>query len=299
MNWKKWTGLAVFLAVIAFIGWSIYSSTQDEVLPTVRTAEVEEGELTEIVSTTGVIEASDTQEIAEQGLVEELHVEVGDEVSEGDTLAIYMDEMGETTYEAAFDGTVTEVNIIEGEPDGNAQQGQPSLVVSDLNTLQVGIRLSRSDADLIEVDQSVTLEYSNSEYEGHISTIDPVATSEDEGMSIPGLSGGGSGTSLGATIAFDSDVEGLIAGFDIDADIEIAAVENALILPIEALNYDSDNNPYVYIIEDGVAVETEIETGIQSQADIEVTEGLETGDNVVLSPDEEIEDGTEVEVEAE
>lgn len=300
MNWKKWTGLAVFLAVIAFIGWSIYSSTQDEVLPTVRTAEVEEGGLTEIVSTTGVIEASDTQEVAGQGLVDELHVEVGDEVNEGDTLAVYFDELGEqTTYEAAFDGTVTQVNIIEGEPDGNAQQGQPSLVVSDLNTLQVGVRLSRSDANLIEIDQPATLEYSDTEYDGHVSSTDPVATSEDEGMSIPGLSNGGSGTSLGATIAFDSDVEDLIAGFDIDVDIEIAAVENALILPIEALNYDSDNQAFVYTVEDGIAVETSIETGIQSQADIEVTEGLEAGDTVILSPDDEIEDGTEVEIEAE
>lgn len=300
MNWKKWTGLAVFLAVIAFIGWSIYSSTQDEVLPTVRTAELEEGNLTEIISTTGIIEAAETQEVAGQGLVEELNVSVGDTVEEGETLVVYMDETtGSLPFQAAFNGTVTEVNIIEGEPDTNTQQGQPSLVVSDLNNLQVEVRLSRSDANLIEVDQPVTLEYGDSEYEGHVSNIDPVATSEDQGMSIPGLSGGGSGTSLGVTIVFDSETDGLIAGFDIDADIEIASVENALILPIEALNYNSNNMPYVYVLEDGIAIEREIETGIQSQADIEVTEGLEIGEVVILSPSEEIEDGTEVEVESE
>jgi HlyD family secretion protein len=295
MNWKKWTGLAVLLAVIGFIGYSIYSSSQEEVLPTVRTAEVTEGDLTEIVSTNGVIEPVETQEIIGQGLVSELNVEVGDTVSEGDTLVVYADEFG-TTFEAAFDGTVTEVNIVEGEPDGNAQQGIPSIVIADLNDFQVGVRLSRSDANLVEVDQPVTLDYAGTEYEGHVASIDPIATSEDSGMAIPGMNTGGSGSSLGVTIAFDSDTEGLIAGFDIDADIEIAYAENTLILPIEALNYNSDNEAFVYVIENGVAVERMIETGIQSNADIEVTEGLSSGDNVILSPNEEITDGTEVEI---
>lgn len=297
MNWKKWTGVAVFLAVIAFIAFSIYSSSEEDVALTVRTAEVQENDLTEVVSTTGVIEPVETQEIIGQGLVAELNVEVGDEVSEGDTLATYADEMG-TTFDAAFDGTVTEVNVVEGDMDSNAQAGQPSIVVANLNELQVSIDLSRSDAAQIETDMPVTLDYDNETYEGHVSSINPVATSEDAGMAIPGMGGGdASGATIGATILFDSDTEGIIAGFDIDADIEVASAESAVVLPIEALNFDSDSNPYVYVVENDTAVLREIETGIQSQADIEVTSGLEAGETVILSPSEDIEDGTEVEAE--
>lgn len=297
MNWKKWTGVAAFLAVLIFIGYSIYSSTQEEQLPVVQTTEVTENNLTELISTTGVIEPSQTQEVAGQGAVDELNVAVGDTVEEGETLVTYADEFG-TSFDANFDGTVTEINVAEGEMDNNAQQGQPSLVVSDLNDLQVSIRFSRSDAGAIEVDQAVTFSYSDQEYEGTVSEIDPVATQEDNaGMSSMG--GGTSGPTLGAVLSFNSEPENLIAGFEIDADITINSVENALTLPIESLHYDSENNPYVFTVENGVAHEREITTGIQSNTDIEITEGLEEGEAIITSSIEEIEDGTEVEVEAE
>ncbi|MCC5896245.1 MAG: HlyD family efflux transporter periplasmic adaptor subunit [Alkalibacterium sp.] len=286
MRGKKWIGLVVFLLFVGFVGYSIYQSSQEDQTITVRTAEVELDAITEVVVTTGMIEPSETQEIAGQGVVSELSVAVGDTVEEGDTLVTYIDG---TTFSANFDGTVTEVNVTEEEPDMNAQQGQASIVVANLNDLEVGLQLSRSDASVVEVDQEVELNYADTLYEGSVSSIDPVATQEQTQL--------GSSTSLGATITFDSDTDGLIAGFEIDADIIVDSVENALIIPIEALNYDADNQPYVYRVENNTVSQVMIETGIQSDARIEVTDGLTEGDLVVLSPGEELEDGVEVELE--
>lgn len=285
MKGKKWVGIIVFLLFLGFVGFSIYNTTQEDDAVTVRTAEVEESDITEVVVTTGIIEPSQTQEIVGQGVVSELNVAVGDSVEEGDTLVSYVDG---TSFTANFNGTVTEVNVTEEEADANAQQGQPSLVVSDLNDLQVAIQLSRSDAALVDVDQAVEMEYADTFYEGTVSSIDPVATSEQTQM--------GSSISLGATIAFDSDTDDLIAGFEIDVDIIVDSADNSLVIPIEALNYNQDNEPYVYIVTDGQVSEVMIETGIQSDARIQVTDGLSEGDQVVLSPGEELEDGAEVEI---
>ncbi|PRY83529.1 efflux RND transporter periplasmic adaptor subunit [Alkalibacterium olivapovliticus] len=286
MRGKKWIGLVVFLLFVGFVGYSIYQSSQEDQTITVRTSEVEQGSITEVIVANGIIEPSETQEIAGQGVVTELTVSVGDEVEEGDTLVTYVDG---TTFTANFDGTVTEVNVAEEEPDMNAQQGQASIVVSNLNDLQVGLQLSRSDASVIEVDQEVELTYADNLYEGTVTSIDPVATQEQTQL--------GSSTSLGATITFDSETDGLIAGFEIDADIIVDSVEEALVIPIEALNYDSDNNPYVYTVSNNEVFQVMIETGIQSDARIEVTDGLSEGDLIVLSPGEELEDGVEVELE--
>jgi HlyD family secretion protein len=285
MKGKKWIGLIVFLLFLGFVGFSIYNTTQEDDTVTVRTAEVEESDITEVVVTTGIIEPTQTQEIVGQGVVAELNVSVGDSVEEGDTLVSYVDG---TSFTANFNGTVTEVNVTEEEADANAQQGQPSLVVSDLNNLQVAVQLSRSDAALVNVDQPVEMEYADTFYEGTVSSIDPVATSEQTQM--------GSSISLGATIAFDSDTDDLIAGFEIDVDIIVDSADNSLVIPIEALNYNQDNEPYVYIVTDGQVSEVMIETGIQSDARIQVTDGLSEGDQVVLSPGEELEDGAEVEI---
>ena len=285
MKGKKWIGIIVFLLFLGFVGFSIYNTTQEDDTVTVRTAEVEESDITEVVVTTGIIEPTQTQEIVGQGVVAELNVSVGDSVEEGDTLVSYVDG---TSFTANFNGTVTEVNVTEEEADANAQQGQPSLVVSDLNNLQVAVQLSRSDAALVNVDQPVEMEYADTFYEGTVSSIDPVATSEQTQM--------GSSISLGATIAFDSDTDDLIAGFEIDVDIIVDSADNSLVIPIEALNYNQDNEPYVYIVTDGQVSEVMIETGIQSDARIQVTDGLSEGDQVVLSPGEELEDGAEVEI---
>lgn len=286
MRGKKWIGLVVFLAFVGFVGYSIYSSQQDDETVTVRTTEVMEESITETVVTTGIISPSETQEIAGQGLVTELNVATGDDVSEGDTLVTYMDG---TSFEANFDGTVTQVNISEDEADTNAQQGRPSLVLSNLNDLEVSLQLSRSDASEIAVDQEVILTYNDDEYEGTLSEIDPVATEQQTQT--------GSSTRLGATVTFDSDTADLIAGFEIDVDIIVDSQDNTLVIPVEALNYDENNEPYVFIVENNVTERADIETGIQSDVNIEVVSGLSAGDYVVLSPGEDLEDGLEVELE--
>lgn len=284
MKGKKWIGIIIFLLFLGFVGYSIYSSTQEDQTISVRTAEVEERDITEVVVTTGMIEPAQTQEVMGQGIVTELNVAVGDSVEEGDALASYVDG---TSFTANFAGTVTEVNVTEDEADTNAQQGQSSIVISDLSDLEVSIQLSRSDAGLVEEDQAVELEYADTMYDGTVASIDPVATTQQTQI--------GSSTSLGATIAFDSNTDDLIAGFEIDVDIIVDSAEGALVIPIEALNYNQDNEPYVFVLSGSEVSQVMIETDIQSDAYIQVTEGLSAGDEVVLSPGEELEDGTEVE----
>lgn len=286
MRGKKWIGLVIFLAFVGFVGYSIYSSQQEDETMTVRTTEVVEENITETVVTSGTIVPSDVQEITGQGLVTELAVSVGDTVSEGDSLMTYMDG---TSFEANFDGTVTQVNVSEDEADTNAQQGRPSLVVSNLNDLEVSLLLSRSDASEVALDQEVILTYNDTEFEGTVSEIDPVATEQQTQT--------GTTSQLGATVTFDSDTADLIAGFEIDVDIIVDSNDNALVIPVEALNYDENNEPYVFIVDNNIAERVTIETGIQSDANIEVASGLSAGDHVVLSPSDDLEDGLEVEME--
>ncbi|WP_347299874.1 hypothetical protein [Dolosigranulum savutiense] len=106
---------------------------------------------------------------------------------------------------------------------------------------------------------------------------------------------------LAATISFDDDqdLSALIAGFEIDLDITVNEAENTLTVPIEALQYNSDNEPFVYIIENEKARQIAIQTGIQSGTVIEVTGGdLREGDQIILSPDDELTDGDPVTIKA-
>lgn len=77
--------------------------------------------------------------------------------------------------------------------------------------------------------------------------------------------------------------------------IVLNEVENALVLPEEALIYQ-DSRFYVYKIEDGKVLLTEIKLGIKENGHVQVTEGLNNGEQVVLAGQIKLFDGAAVQV---
>ena len=281
MNWKKGIGIIIAIAVIIFIVYSVVNSNSEEETINVQTAKVTQETIKETLSTTGIIESTQTQAIFGQGFVQDVPVNVGDSIEEGDRLISYSDG---TTQTADFSGTVTTVNAKNDQVDLSSQTGEPAIVIADLTDLQVTINLSKSDAPLVEKGQTVVLTTGEESFNGTVSHIDPVASTT--------TSQTGTLTAVKSIISFDTPPENLFVGFDIDVAINTNTAENVLAIPIEALLYNEDNKPYVYVVENGKAIVRQIETGIQSSTHIEVKDGLELDDSIILSPDDTINDGT-------
>jgi len=229
-----------------------------------------------------MVEPGETQEVFGQGTVSDLPVAVNDTVEEGDTLISFSG----VPIEANFSGTVTAVNATEGEPDTSTQTGTPAVVLADLSQLEVAIQLTKTDAPLVKADQTATLTSGDQTYSGKVSKVDPVATS------TPGATG--NTQLLNAVVSFDENPEDLIAGFDIDVEITTNTSENAMTIPIEALVYDNNNEPFVYTVENDVIKSKPVEIGIQSATKVEVLSGLSADEMVVLSPSEDVKNGITV-----
>ncbi|WP_413518420.1 efflux RND transporter periplasmic adaptor subunit [Carnobacterium maltaromaticum] len=285
MNWKKIIGWLIALAALGFIGFSVFGPKEKAKTPTVETTTVKEENIVETLSTTGTLQPNATQNGFGTGLVSEVNFAVGDKVVKDDVIVRYLDG---TTITATIDGTITALNVKKDQVDLNTQTGQPSVTIDDLGNLKVAILLSKSDANLVKVDQPVTLTSGNTTYTGKVSALDPVATT------ITGATG--ATTALGGTIIFDTPPTGLFAGFEIDADITTNTAENALTMPIETLVYDKENKPYVYIVKNDKAKKVEIETGIQSDTKVQIIKGLEKGQKVIISPADSLKNGTAVTV---
>ncbi|WP_035054510.1 efflux RND transporter periplasmic adaptor subunit [Carnobacterium pleistocenium] len=283
MNWKKGVGVVIAIAIIAFIFYSVINSNTEEETITVQIAKVSQETIKETLSTNGLIESTQTQTIFGQGLIQDVPVSVGDSIEEGATLISYRDGTNQT---ADFNGTVTTVNAKNGQVDLSSQNGEPAIAIADLSNLQVTINLSESDAPLIEEGQVAVLTTGDQSFDGTVSHIDPTASTVTSQTSTSMV--------LKSIISFDTPPEGLFAGFNIDVDVTTNTAENVLAIPIEALLYDVDNNPYVYVVENEKALTTPIETGIQSATNVEVTDGLTLDDTIILSPDDTISDGTKV-----
>lgn len=282
MNWKKIIGILVAIAAVAFIGYTVIFANNEEEALSVRTGKVTEETINETLNLTGMIEAGETQEVYGQGTVSDLPVAVNDTVEEGDTLISFSG----VPIEANFSGTVTAVNATEGEPDTSTQTGTPAVVLADLSQLEVAIQLTKTDAPLVKADQTATLTSGDETYSGKVSQVDPVATS------TPGATG--NTQLLNAVVSFDENPEDLIAGFDIDVEITTNTSENAMTIPIEALVYDNNNEPFVYTVENDVIKSKPVEIGIQSATKVEVLSGLSADEMVVLSPSEDVKNGITV-----
>ncbi len=283
MNWKKGLGIIFALLIVVLVGIWLFSDEETEVGIPVRADDITTGAIEERVDFNGQVEASNREDFYGQGVVYQVEVEVGDTVSEDDLLATYYNG---TTFTAPFDGTVTEVNIEADDTDLNLEMGEASLVLQNLDELQVTFSLPKSDASTVEEDQEALINYNDQEFEGTVSHVNPVATVE--------TSPAGNSQALEGTISFDENPENVIAGFEVDGSIVSDSRSNALLLPIEALLFDEENQAYVYRIENGFATRVDIETGIQSFSHIEVLGGLAEGDTVILSPSEEVSEGTAV-----
>lgn len=289
---KRTVGIIVGIIAIAALIFFVWPrETQNENVE-VEITQVDEQDFQDIISLVGIIEPVETEFFMGQGPVAEVNVALNDEVAEDDVLASYLEG---TQFIAPFAGTVVELNISEGDVDANAQQSQPSLVLSNLNNLEVVVELSKNEANRIAVDQEVEMTYLDNTYTGTVTQVDAVASTNGAGASSFQM--GQSAPTLNATITFnDENVEELIPGFDIDVDIITETTTDSLAIPIESVLYNDDGNPFVFIVEDGVAHTREIETGIQEGVTIEVTSGLELDEEVIRLPEETMEDGTEVTV---
>lgn len=282
MNWKKIIGILVAIAAVAFIGYAVIFANDKEEVLSVRTDKVTEETIKETLNVTGMVEPGETQEVFGQGTVSDLPVAVNDTVEEGDTLISFSG----IPVTANFSGTVTAVNATEGEPDLSTQTGTPAVLLADLSELEVAIQLTKTDAPLVKVDQTVELTSGDQTYAGKVAQVDPVATS------TPGATG--NTQLLNAVVSFDENPEDLIPGFDIDVEITTNTSENAMTIPIEALVYDNNNEPFVYTVENDVIKSKPVEIGIQSSSRVEILSGLAADESIVLSPSEDVKNGITV-----
>ncbi|MEA4964188.1 efflux RND transporter periplasmic adaptor subunit [Lutispora sp.] len=94
-----------------------------------------------------------------------------------------------------------------------------------------------------------------------------------------------------AEISFGETVDNLKPGYDMDIKIVTASSQNTLIVNEKAV-FEHEGKSYVFINHDGAARMIQIDKGLESDDEIEVLKGLNEGQEVILSPDENIEEGT-------
>jgi HlyD family secretion protein len=213
-----------------------------------------------------------------QGAKEELEAEKQTkEIEAADSLKNL--EAVENGITAEFNGVVTEVNAVEG---GSVAAGSQLLKLESTEDVMVKISVTKYDLDKIMVGQKAIVTIGSKEYEGKISKINKMAEKNNSGAAVVG-------TEIKITNP-DSDV---ILGVEAKVVVSTAREENAVLVPVTAVNVDMEGE-FVYAVEENILVKKPIVTGISSDTMVQVTEGLEEGAQIVTDVTPNLQEGMSV-----
>lgn len=182
---------------------------------------------------------------------------------------------------ADYDGVVTDLSATQG---ATVQEGTQLLVLESYDEICVEFQASKYDLENLAIGQKAVIDISGKEYEGTVTKINKMATPNSSGVPM-----------VAARVHIDNPDSNVYLGIEARLKITTAQRQDALLVPVEAVNIDNDGN-FCYIIENGALVKKYITTGISSSDYIEVTDGLSEKEEVVTSAvmDMGLEEGMEV-----
>lgn len=191
-------------------------------------------------------------------------------------LAGLQNELDKRTIKAPVDGTVSLVGVEVGE---NVTPNQTVLLLNAKGNLEVVANISEIDIAQISIGDpvEVTLDAFSEEeaWQGTVIAIQPAETVVDSVIFYE------------TTVRFDSEDERLRSGMTANLDIKTDEREGVVRIPVRALR-QSNGDIYVEVMDKNENVkEVNIEVGLESDEYVEVVEGLEEGQTVVVFSSEE------------
>ena len=184
-------------------------------------------------------------------------------------------------------GSTPDVSGILTSIMSSGTQTSVGLAVEYYDSFIASFSLGKADVLDVQVGKAATIESLGKEYEGEVTFISPVASAgsslDISSMlgSIAGTTSGGSNT-IPAQVLIKNPDERIIIGIDVNIDIIVDTVENAVVVPIEAVETSSAGNfVYKFNEETNTVSRVEVEIGLASDTQYQIVSGLSEGDKIV------------------
>jgi HlyD family secretion protein len=196
-----------------------------------------------------------------------------------DRLASLVKQVEHCTVRAPHDGFVIYANNAERElfiePGVPVRQRQQLFYLPDLNDMEVVAMLHESIVHRINPGMRATVQVegmTNRRIEGHVQSVAPMATLNPR-SDVRYFEG---------TVKLENVPGGIRPGMSAQVTIALPRVENVLTVPPEAVRFENGHDFCFVVHEDGLE-RREVKLGQVTHEASEVTEGLEEGEQVVLS----------------
>lgn len=190
------------------------------------------------------------------------------------------DAINNTITKAPIAGTVTAVNVKYGEM---ASSAMPSVVISQMDTLNVAISVPENIVNTLQIGQEAKVRVNSAGDEERLGKITSIAPSAD------------ARTQLYAVKVLLENPEGIRPGMFANVEIPTETKENVLTVKSEAVVLKNGQNT-VFIVENDRAVSKQVVPGMDTGSEVEITEGLEAGAQVIIKGQTFVEQGSKIKV---
>lgn len=187
----------------------------------------------------------------------------------------------DTVISSPISGYVASVNtekgqlISPGTPLINLVSLDPAFVRVDVSS---DVLINIKEGNQVKVD---LLAYEDLEKTGTIDMISPVRDQRTQLYPVK--------------VKLENQDSLIKAGMFADVHFILSYKNNVTLIPTDAV-IDLDGDPYVFVIENDKAVRKEIEIGLISQNKVEVKDGIEPEESIVIQGQTSLQDGNSVEV---
>lgn len=236
------------------------------------------------------------------------------------------DQFSKTTILAPLDGVITYLPVNEGEIAIVGVQNQPGTVlmtIADLSIITAEVKVDETDIVNVRVGQEAEVKVDalrDRVLKGHVSEVGNSALNRAGTATTTSNQGNSQeAKDFKVVITLDEPPPDLRPGLSCTATIVTATSSMVLTIPIQALTIREFDDPEagagaseatpnkkkiekegVFILKEGKAVFRPVKTGITGTTDIEILQGLDENEEIIISPFQvlrTIEENTVVQVE--
>ena len=160
-----------------------------------------------------------------------------------------------------------------------------SILIYDLSKYKLELKVSQYDAVSIKEGQKadVKIKGLDKTYKGMVTKIGESASIE--------MSGTNKETNVLVEITLDDADELVKAGYEAEAEIVLLEKENSIAVNFESVQTDEEGKKYIFILENDTAKKRIVETGMETDFEIEINSGLNAGEKYIPNPPTGLQDG--------
>lgn len=177
------------------------------------------------------------------------------------------------------------------EMDGKAVKVDidDEILVYDDSKYIVNLSLRQQDALYVKEGMKARIKVKGmdeKEYKGTVLKVDAVADASETGAS----------SRVNVKVDLENPDDSIKLGYNVEVRIDLNIKNEAIVVDYESIVQDHDGKKYLYYVKNDVARRVTVATGIETDYEVEILEGIIQGDRYVVNPPEDMQDKNSVKI---